>query len=306
VNQTPNNPAGNKLGAGIDEPALIRAIETSGYPLQGVVADKLKSTFGVTEEWGYIDRDTQEHRSLDVFAFRKLATDGEVQPCVVLLVECKRSRHPYVFFQNVVDRKIPGFPQVAGLIRITVKDSNKRRFMPAGPEILGLDDLPFVRPGPPHCSAFTKAIAEGKKVTVSGTDAFNSLILPLVKAMDHAASLYQAPTSPLQPTLILCLSVIDAPVLVVTSPREASAPLFTPWVRVPRQEAHPEHHRINQKYYVVDLVHIDFFDAFLSDHLTPFLEEFASRLKKQSKILIKGGTVQNLDSWRWDEIIANP
>lgn len=308
MNQTPNNPAGNKLGAGTDEPMLIRAIETSGYPLQGILADKLKGTFEVTEEWGYIDRDTQEHRSLDIFAFRKLATDGDVRPCLVLLVECKRSRHPYVFFRNVVNREIPGFPELAGLARysITVKESSgKRMSMPAGSDLLGLDELPFVRPGPPHCSAFAKAIAEGKKVTMSGTDPSNSLILPLVKAMDHATSLYRVTPAPLHPTLILCLSVIDAPVMVVTSPREASTPLFTPWVRVPRQEAHPEHNRINYKYYVVDLVHIDFFDAFLSDHLTPFVDEFASRAKKQSKILFKGGTVQNLDNWRWDEIIAN-
>jgi hypothetical protein len=39
VNQSSNNPAGNKLGPGINESALVEAIETSCYPLQGVVAD---------------------------------------------------------------------------------------------------------------------------------------------------------------------------------------------------------------------------------------------------------------------------
>ena len=303
MNQTPNNPAGNKLGAGTDETTLIRAIETSGYPLQGIVADKLKGRFVVTEEWGYIDRDTHDHRSLDVFAFRKLA-DGDVQPCVALLVECKRSRHPYLFFQNVVDREIPEFPRLVAFPRVTIKESGGIRIsVPSGSHVLGLHEIPFVRPGPPHCSAFAKATGEGKKVTLSGAEPFNALILPLVKAMDHATSLYRVPSPLLQPIMILCLSVIDAPILVVTSPREASTPLFAPWVRVPRQEAHPEHNRIDYKYYVVDLVHVDFLDAFLSDHLTPFVDEFASRVQKQSTVLRNGGTVQNFDSWRWNEII---
>jgi hypothetical protein len=307
VNQSPHNPAGNKLGPGINEPNLIRAIETSGYPLQGVVADKLKSTFGVTEEWGYIDRDTQEHRSLDVFAFKKLLADGDVQPSLVLLIECKRSIHPYIFFKNVVDREIPRFPQIAGLTRnaITIHESSGKRLSEtSGMAVLGLAELPFVRPGPPHCSAFTMAIAQGDKVTVSGTDPFNSVILPLVKAMDHATSLYKAEPNPtrLYPTLILGLSVLDAPILVVNSPREASTPVLMPWVRVRRQEAQPDRDRIKYMHYAVDLVHVDFFDEFIADHLTPFADEFVSRVKKQSTILFKSGTVELLDNWRWDKI----
>ena len=307
ANQSPNNPAGNKLGPGIKEPNLLRAIETSGYPLQGVVADKLKNAFGVTEEWGYIDRDTQEHRSLDVFAFKKLLTDGDAEPSLALLIECKRSIHPYVFFKNVIDREIPRFPRIAGLTRnsITIHESSGKRLSEtSGAAVLGLAELPFVRPGPSHCSAFTMAIAQGDKVTVSGTDPFNSLILPLVKAMDHATSLYQTEPNPtrLYPTLILGLSVLDAPILVVNSPSEASTPMLMPWVRVLRQEAQSASHRIEYMHYAVDLVHVDFLDEFIATHLTPFTDEFVSRVKKQATILFKSGTVANLDNWHWDKI----
>ena len=43
------NPNRNQLPAGIDETELIKAIESSGYPLQGIVASKLKDYFGVTK-----------------------------------------------------------------------------------------------------------------------------------------------------------------------------------------------------------------------------------------------------------------
>lgn len=307
MDKSPDNPSGNKLASGISESNLIRAIESSGYPLQGVVASKLQAEFGVTEEWGYIDRDTQELRSLDVFAFKKFGDEGDLQPHLVLLIECKRSIHPYVFFKNVVDRKIPRFPKIAGLTRssITVHESSGNRSCEtSGADVLGLAELPFIRPGPPHCSAFAKAVAQGEKVTLSGSEPFNSLILPLVKATEHASSLYAAESRPtrLFPTLILCFSVLDAPILLVNSPSEASRPFLAPWVRVQRQEPHQDLGRTRQVHYVVDVVHVDFLDEFISHQLMPFVDEFVSRAEKQKTVLFKSGTVEDLDNWRWDNI----
>src|SRR5262245_18898638 len=91
MNKSSNNPAGNKLGPGINEANLVRAIESSGYPLQGFVADKLKAEFGVTQEWGFIDRDTKDHRTTDLFAFKHFPGKGNVQPSVALLIKCKVS-----------------------------------------------------------------------------------------------------------------------------------------------------------------------------------------------------------------------
>lgn len=82
--------------------------------------------------------------------------------------------------------------------------------------VLGLADTPFGKE-PPVCSAFTQAIAKGKKVQMSGTDPFNSIILPLVKAIDHTISLYSAISSTqkvrLYPTLIMNICVLDAPMI---------------------------------------------------------------------------------------------
>jgi hypothetical protein len=50
------NPSTNEIPEWVAEPTLISAIEKSGYPLQGVVAEKLTATrFDVVEEWGFID-----------------------------------------------------------------------------------------------------------------------------------------------------------------------------------------------------------------------------------------------------------
>jgi hypothetical protein len=306
VDQSPNNPAGNKLGPSINESNLVRAIQRSGYPLQGVVADKLKQHFDLAEEWGYIDRDTKEHRTLDILATKRIFAERAIQPGLALLIECKRSTNPYVFFRDVTDREIQGFPKIGGLTANTMflKELDGNRVLQTtGAETLGLTEIPFVRPGPPHCSAFAMATAQGDKVQMSGDDPYKSLILPLTKAMDHAATLYQAgdhPTS-LYPTMILCIGIIDAPVLVVDNPRDAT-PALTPWVRVPRQEARADRPWRSHIYYVVDVVHADYFDEFISGHLIPFFDEFASRADKLSSVLLRGGAVRSLDKWHWDEV----
>jgi hypothetical protein len=309
MDQSPENPSGNKLGPSINEPSLVRAIQNSGYPLQGIVTAELKTAFSVTEEWGYIDRDTKEHRSLDIFAFKKLPSSDSVHPSVVLLLECKRSICPYVFFRNVIDREIPGFPRVSGWSNtnfILAEEKGNRVSHMVGSAMLGLADLPFVRPGPPHCSTFALAVPKGDKVSMSGSDPYNSLSLPLVKAMDHAATLFKAGEKELYPTLILGIAVIDAPLIVIADPNEAT-PLLTPWIRVPRQEARPTDPWRAYVYYVFDVVHIDFLRGFISSHLNPLLDEFASRVIQQSSALLKGGgTVKDLDQWRWDEIKPKP
>jgi hypothetical protein len=88
---------------------LIRGIEMSGYPLQGVTARHLLNrNFDVVEEWGYADRETQESRTLDLVAHLALAEQTvPVYSHASLLIECKKSAHPYVFFRSPTLPEIP-------------------------------------------------------------------------------------------------------------------------------------------------------------------------------------------------------
>lgn len=305
-----SNPERNQLPKGIDEKELIGAIESSGYPLQGLVASILNDRFAVSEEWGYIDRDTKEHRSLDVFAYKKLGSSmaAPVQPNIALLIECKRSRHPYIFFQSIPNRAIPRFPSVAGLPSggVSIHEAGGNRSIQAsGALALGIDKLPFVEPGPPKCAAFTKAIPSGKRVELSGSDPFNTLVLPLVKAQVHAAQLYKVADKPtrLFPTLLHCVSVLDAPILLVEKPEDAANPVFTPWVRIVRQEADPDPFSWNRfRFYSIDAVHIDYFPEYVTKHVLPFAEEYGKRAIAFDNILFGGGQVSSLDNWSWDEV----
>lgn len=310
MRQHSDNPGGNRLPEGIGEECLISTIQSSGYPLQGVVASKLDGLFVVTEEWGYIDRDSKQHRSLDVVAYKQLEANetDAVKPCLALLVECKRSKHPYIFFKDVIERRLLHFPATCGLHnnRITIYEESKKRsqFVPAA-RLLGIDKLPFTEGGPPKCSAFSKAIPRGKKVELSGDDPFNSLVLPLTRALDHAVGVFQGNVDPKRPypTLLLCVSVIDAPMILVDSPTSASELTLCPWVRIVRQEANANSSsRDRYQYYAIDVVHIDFFEEFLHENLLPFADTFCERARQRQEVLLDGGVVDSLDDWEWDTI----
>lgn len=310
------NPASNQLPAGLNESSLLEAIESSGYPLQGLVAQTLTPDFGVTEEWGYIDRDTQEHRALDIFAFKELPGDSPAKPKLVLLIECKRSRHPYIFFKSVPDRPIPYFPKIAGLPygKVSVYEAGTKRLTEIhGAHALGLETLEFVKPGPPRCAAFTKAVPKGSKVDLSGTEPFNSLVLPLTKAFDHATTLYKENGAPnwLTPTLVLCVSVVDAPMLMVDDPRRPTNPVLLPWVRIVRQEANPNDRnrswdRSWYRYYSIDTVHADFFAEYISRHALPFAQTYAKRATEKAEVLLRGGEVDSLKEWDWQQVRPLP
>lgn len=131
MEQTFNNPPTNVLGAGITESNLANAIQQSGYPLQTIIANYLRSNFSVQDEWGYIDRDTKELRTIDIFAQRALYDIYEEQPLIRpslnLMIECKQSELPYIFLLSPTQPWLLDFPIIAGLgqdeIQITTDDS---------------------------------------------------------------------------------------------------------------------------------------------------------------------------------------
>jgi len=188
------NPLENSLPKEAVEGYLLEAVRRSGYPLQSIVAAELAKSFAVTEEWGYADRTTQEQRNLDIFAFKRLAEENRngllVAPSVVMLVECKRSSHPFVFFESETEqsRSLSGFPTIVGVQRVELRQGVRSKEV-APSQCLGLESEPFAIGGPPICTTFARAGGKGddsglkspqnKGVVLTGSDAYNSILLPL-------------------------------------------------------------------------------------------------------------------------------
>lgn len=112
MDQHPTNPESNEIPSGLSDEQIENAVRQSGYPLQSAIARQLSHQMTtIVEEWGYSDRTTGEHRALDIFAQRELAPSSDrLAPQLILLVECKRSDLPYVFFASARMSRTTPFP----------------------------------------------------------------------------------------------------------------------------------------------------------------------------------------------------
>ncbi len=304
------NPKGNELKAGLTDEELLKAISSSGYPLQHRIALMLKSEFQLAEEWGYSDRDSNEPRSLDLMARRRITSDPgrPVQLSVALLIECKRSDLPIVFFQAAVPRVPRNYPKVFGFGRhgfslTSGRESQELRFS----DVLRMEDFPWISQALPVCRSMAR-VERHPKPLLSGDFPFREAVLPLVNAIDHWDSIHQweggGPRA--FPVATFLVSVLDAPMVIAHGPPESLKAEMAPWVRVVRQESAKGEHGVTYRNYVVDFVHVEFFPDFIKGHLLPFAASLAERIAEGEVMLLRGnGIVSSLDNWTWTELVKS-
>lgn len=314
MDSSSDNPSGNQLGPGVAPEQILAAVKKSGYPLQKRVANALRNDFTVQEEWCYVDRDTKELRATDIFAQMRLydewSTQPHVSPQLTVLVECKQSQLPYVFFLSDSQPSLLDHPKVVGLQfpGVTVStDDDTSTFGFTVISALGLDTAPFQQ-APPFCATFSKCVRKGSELELSGTESYSSLILPLAKAVDHFAQISKPPVSAhyFDAHLVVALAVVDSP-MVCAAGEDADQLSLRPWVRIGRHEYAEvaEWHHQHDRMLVVDLVHRDFLTTYLRSHLVPFAETFAERVLRHPSELATGeGFVTHMGGDMWSPIEA--
>ncbi len=306
MQDAPNNPASNRLGPGLSEGLVAEAVRRSGYPLQLVIGEVLRSQFYVRDEWPYLDGDSRQIRTIDLLAEKRLYSEHSshlrVRPRLQLIIECKQSDLPYVFFLSPNRPSLPYFPLITGLFTetiVTITDNNTStwHFPIISALRLGNDD--FLADSIPYCMSFAKASRKGRELELTGTDTFNSLVLPLVKSLQYSKQHYKPPNTAIYHDCNLILAVADAPMVGVNIGAGASNLIYVPWVRVVRGEVFDGSHQLDrERLYALDLVHKDFFQHYISNHVTPFAERFSTAALAHHEELATGlAFAKDLSKW---------
>ncbi len=271
----------------------------------------LRTQFGLREEWSYIDNDTGELRSLDIAAFQTLYDVNDpnghrVRPFLSLLIECKQSDLPYVFFLNPGQMSTLEFPAFAGLfgsdVTIKTDDDNSTWHEPIIP-LLSLRDHPFVCAPPQSSVTFSKCVRKGRGFELSGSDPFLKIVMPLVKAMKHFVESQKPPTTARYHDfhITVPIGVLDAPMVGVTFKDGDPETTLVPWVRVFKHESTKAQERSERsKVYAIDLVHRNYLENYLELHLIPFAATVAERGIKHDVVLAElEGFIPGMgkDSW---------
>ncbi|WP_343692620.1 hypothetical protein [Chitinophaga sp.] len=308
-----NNPLGNMLNPGISDSDIEKAISRSGYPLQTIIANKLRGNFFCQEEWSYLDRNTKEIRSLDIMATCRLFDITErqprVRPTLNLLIECKQSELPYVFFLSPESIITNSYPNISGLfhksIKIFTDDSPSTWTMPIL-HALELSEDNFLINSAPSSMTFSKCVRAGKEIVLSGNESYQSLVQPLISSLLHFDQTERPPESAVyfDAHLPFAIGVLDAPMIGVTVHDNSQETIFLPWIRVFRHESYEHKNSFERsKTYAMDLVHKDFFETFIEKHLLPFASKYADLIIKHDNELAEGrGFAKGLEENSWDNI----
>jgi hypothetical protein len=305
-----DNPSANSLGKALTEEELGEAVSKSGFPLQTIVAEKLEKEFWVQEEWSFIDKDTGALRALDIHGTKELwdfkGKQPHVRPGIEILVECKRSLWPYVFFLTNRNMRLLDFPLNVGLRKDSVvlkTDDDRSSWSETIPSVLSLAEENFAWRSAPVSMSFGKCIKQNSKTELVG-EPFQELVLPLTKAMHHVADTHavKQDASYYDCLLILGVGVLDAPMVGVAIKDEKPEINLIPWVRVMRHETSASGERWWQRETMVaiDVIHKDFLESYINDHLLPFAKVFGKRvLSHQKELQSCEGFASGLgkDSW---------
>lgn len=284
------------ISQGITGQEVIDAVKKSGFPLQTLAADQLSSTFHIQEEWAFRDSDSQETRTLDIFAQKDFWQKEKVQPHtrpeLNLLIECKKSESPYVFFLSPNRTYVTDFPVISGLHQdnIALKtDDDRSTYNYSIIHCLDLHSHPFFSDKIPSAMTFSKVIHSGNKIELNGDEPFKSLVLPLIKGLRHFKEAAAPPNTALyfDCGITLGVALIDAPLLGISSKNEDVTNLD--WVRVFRRTSEEGKHPLERfKCFAVDIIHKDFLVTYLDEHLLPFMEVFSKLVIKHQKEINTG------------------
>ncbi|MBB1259386.1 hypothetical protein [Streptomyces alkaliterrae] len=286
----------NQLGAGVTPEALTEAIEKSGYPLQSTVFNLLESDFTVQQEWGFNDRLTGEMRSCDLLAIKELghlpAKESRIRPSLAVVIECKQSDLPYVFFSPAKRSWRLTLPQITGLRHehIAVRtDDSKSSWLLTVMQALEIDNDPFLNRG--GFSIMSKC-ARKPKLELTGTDAYNGIVMPLLSAAAHFAKSSEPRETWqwLDAFLLSAVAVLDAPMVAARTTEAGTELELTPWCRLFRHEPETQDAFVPHvgRTAAIDVVHKGFFRDYLLDHLIPFAEKVSTRILRHNEIFATG------------------
>jgi hypothetical protein len=319
-----------KLPGGVSLEDVSKAIAHSGYPLQADVAHAIEqavqSTYNVTlnlqEEWTYVDSESDQVRSLDTYAAMNFARrfdnqsrvelgEGEAPPSghshwlygsgLELLVECKQSEMPYVFFvRDDSPSERNDFPEVVGIPSTAIVLHHKEPedeelsdfvFQMSAHDIVGISDLPFFKGPGTYAGSISNLVRRGKKVELTGEEAYRSLMLPLRKASRHLRGIYEPPDAFSDDWfyrihIVVCLAVLRAPMLASSRHDDEHKVEPIAWVRAWRLDPQTSESS-DASYRYMDVVHESFLPEYLKMALRDF-EALARRLEQIGGVLFAG------------------
>jgi hypothetical protein len=307
-----DNPRSNHLNPGITDIDVETAIKKSDYPLQTIIANKLRESFYCQEKWSFVDNKINENRSIDIMAQMNLYdynNQPRVRPILNLLIECKQSELPYVFFLTPEIIRTFQYPYICGLpkrnITVFTDDDPSSWSLPII-DAFDLTEDVYKIGSVPNSMTFSKCARQGKEIELSGNESYQSLVQPLLRSLQYFEKYVTPPKTAyyFDCHLPFTIGVLDSPMIGVTINEKSHTSKLIPWVRLYKYESFDsENSNDRSKLFAVDIVHKDYFDTYINSKLIPFVSKFSILILKHAEIIAKGKAfAKNMEENPWTDI----
>lgn len=301
-------PEYSQLNNGMTPEDLKEAIGKSGYPFQATTAAALQGLLGrhfrdvkIQEEWEYIDRETQQARSVDILAKVHLTDfnfhgvqSWETLPIfshLSLVIECKQSENPYIFFlRESPPEGSPSFPEMVGPIkkmiriydRVETGEVLSKSSAMSSRAALGFYEFNYILPSLPYAISFAKIMRNKSKIELSGEETYRALTYPLLKAVDHLRSIADLDQQ-LSQLFFIPIAIVRAPMFGSIFMKNGEQRLISlPWVRVSRLE--PSQNSSGMQGFSDE---VRYFDVVHESHLEKYIEHLVSAFSQISQRIVE-------------------
>ena len=263
---------------------ILAAVSKSGYLLDQEVATTLEDLgFHVQTSWPFEDPDKGESRELDVWAIRPIIDGKSPQVFVELFCECKSGENRPLAFLGRRKGKID-----ENVCPIHFMFPHKTYEQPIPNGYREVKAFSYFEGAKYHywykadqkAVQFAKIVRRGNGWEAQHDGLYNSLLLPLAKALNHRAEMVRRSDS-----VHLCfpIVVLKSPIYWIDS---ATTPLETETVshvtffrRLDSQTVKGE--------YLVDFVTTDGLTEFISRKVMPFVESIAEMVSENPRRFLK-------------------
>jgi hypothetical protein len=298
----------------ISNEEILKILKTSGYPLEQEVASSLqKIEWSPVLNYAYTDVETDSSREIDVLCERSfweirhnqslkakqeqvqhkkwVTIEQKVRVNAELLVECKKTKSPLVFFCRE-KQAYDFFPsQSDNLIQwsgvrseIVVKPINELSVHSYSiGQFLRFGILSHYSKAKEVSSQFCKIHKEGKKFKADHGEIYQSFVVPLVKAVEWQKRLHPYRGTPYQDLFLYYPIIVAEGTLLKVNPEC-------------NEIAETNHVELLRRYYSgkvtgcyrIDVVSKDYFSDFVEKIVTPSIIQIDEEVGKKENHIIKG------------------
>jgi hypothetical protein len=268
------------------EAEILKALDQSGYVFEQQAADRLEELgFHVDTSWAFRDAEEEKSRELDVRGIKRILHDeqSKLSVFVELLAECKANESPFVFLQrakNARELEHPAPREYLFPVKHFKKQVTSNSYQEVPPFIhLNLRDEHYYYRDGLKATQFSKIVRKGSHWSANHEGIYDSVVLPLAKALECQRQDALARVS--GPTwryiwLFFPLVILRGGLLGIDVSKRPMEPKAAGRISFSR---HLESTSVNG-FYLIDFVTFEHLGSYIKNEIDPFAEHIVKLHKE--------------------------